>query len=119
MKNYDIYIDTGVSVKANSEKEAIELAREKFKQILNDNCDYWAEVRIDEKDKMECPNCKKGKIYVYAPIVYMYDVKKDGGIIPTDRISNRLEFFEDESMCNICEHKLSIENDRVITRKEE
>ena len=44
MKSYVVWLDTGVSIEANSEEEAIEKAKKKFTdQIFNNQVDYMVE----------------------------------------------------------------------------
>ncbi len=44
MKNYVVWLDSGVSIKANSEKEAGQLAKIKFLEMISNNqADYIAE----------------------------------------------------------------------------
>lgn len=50
---------------------------------------------------MKCPHCDSGTVYVYTPIVYGYDVKEDGTIVETDRLSNRIEEVEVEAVPRI------------------
>lgn len=50
---------------------------------------------------MKCPHCDSGTVYVYTPIVYRYDVKEDGTIVETDRLSNRIEEVEAEAVPRI------------------
>jgi rubredoxin len=71
-------------------------------------------LKVSGGEMMKCPRCGIGTVYVYTPIVYRYDVKEDGTIVETDRLSNRYEDVKDEAECDECGATFDIYDDKVV-----
>jgi hypothetical protein len=57
---YFVYLETGVSVEANSQEEATQKAREKFKEMFNNNEIMEFDAQ-EERDTIPCNDCHYGE----------------------------------------------------------